>query len=128
MVFSVICLFAKGLTPRAFQSITYVDRQYDTLCQQNENLKVIIYASSIPICYVYKVYKKMSEKKIVCKLQHSQSRLKETFSFQLGGSVDVGLLSENHHKINLIAGEDLLFNESVVPLLSITSYTISLSE
>ena len=28
--------------------------------------------------------------------------------------VDVGLLSVNHQKINLIVGEDLLLNESIV--------------
>jgi hypothetical protein len=37
--------------------------------------------------------------------------------------IDVGLLSENHHKINLIAGKDILLNEGVVPLLWIASYT-----
>ena len=31
------------------------------------------------------------------------------------GFIDVGLLSDNHSKINLTTGEDLLFNESVVP-------------
>ena len=41
--------------------------------------------------------------------------------------IDVGLLSENQHKIKLIADEDLLFNEGVVPLLWITSYTASLN-
>ena len=39
------------------------------------------------------------------------------------GSIDVGLLHENHHKINLIAGEDLLLNEGIVPILWIASYT-----
>ena len=29
--------------------------------------------------------------------------------------VDVGLLSANHQKINLIVGEDLLLNAGVVP-------------
>jgi hypothetical protein len=38
------------------------------------------------------------------------------------------LLSENHHKINLIAGEDLLLIEGVIPLLWIISYTTSLSD
>jgi hypothetical protein len=38
-----------------------------------------------------------------------KSRLKErAFYFPLEGSIDVGLLSENLHKINLIVGEDLL--------------------
>jgi hypothetical protein len=37
-----------------------------------------------------------------------QSRLKErTFYSQLGVSIDNGLLSGNHHKIYLIACEDL---------------------
>ena len=49
-----------------------------------------------------------------------------TVNWVLGGgggcSVDVGLLSENHHKYNLIAGEDLLLNKDVVLLLWITSY------
>ena len=40
---------------------------------------------------------------------------------------DVELLSVNQHKVNLIAGEDLLLNEGVVPLLWIASYTTSLS-
>jgi hypothetical protein len=31
------------------------------------------------------------------------------------GSINVGLFSENHHKISLITGEDLLSNEGVVP-------------
>ena len=34
---------------------------------------------------------------------------------------------KNHHKMNLIASEDLLLNEDVVLLLWITSYTTSLS-
>ena len=41
--------------------------------------------------------------------------------------MDVGLLGENHHKIKLIASEDPLLNEGVVPLLWITAYTTSLS-
>ena len=52
---------------------------------------------------------------------------KTTFYYQLGGSSDVGLLIENHPKINLIAGENLLSNEGVVPLSWITSYIASLS-
>ena len=43
-----------------------------------------------------------------------QSRLKEgAFYCQLGGSIDVGLLSEYHHKISFIAGEHFLLNEGV---------------
>jgi hypothetical protein len=34
-----------------------------------------------------------------------------------GVLIDVGLLGENHHKINLIGGEDVLLNEFVVPIL-----------
>ena len=34
--------------------------------------------------------------------------LREEPFTSLGCFIDVGLLSENHHKINLIAGEDLL--------------------
>ena len=34
----------------------------------------------------------------------------------LGGSIDVGLLGENHHKFNLIVGESLLSNEGFVHL------------
>jgi hypothetical protein len=45
------------------------------------------------------------------------------FYFPLGGSIDVGLLGENHHKIDFIAGEGLLLFEYVVHLLWITSYT-----
>ena len=57
-----------------------------------------------------------------------KSHLKErAFYSPLGWSIDVGLLGENHHKISLIACEDLLLNEGVVPLLWITSYTASLS-
>ena len=53
---------------------------------------------------------------------------KERFYSPLGGFVDhVELLSENHHKISLVAGEDLLFDEDVVPHLWITPYTASLS-
>ena len=38
-----------------------------------------------------------------------QSRLKKSaFYSPLGAFIDVGLLSENCHKINLIMGEDLL--------------------
>ena len=43
------------------------------------------------------------------------------------GSINVGLLGENDHNIDLIVGEDLLLNEVVVPLVWITSYTIFLS-
>ena len=39
------------------------------------------------------------------------------FYCQLGWSYDVGLLSENYHNINLVASENLLLNEGVVPLL-----------
>ena len=52
---------------------------------------------------------------------------KEFYYCQLREFIDVGLLSENHHKINLIVGEDLLQNEGVVPLSWITSYTTSLN-
>ena len=37
------------------------------------------------------------------------------------------LLHENHHNINLVAGEDLLLYEGVLPLLWIISCTASLS-
>jgi len=44
---------------------------------------------------------------------------KEPYVCQLGrrggGSIDVGLLSVNRQKINLIVGEDFLLNECVVP-------------
>ena len=47
-------------------------------------------------------------------------------NFLLGD--DVGLLGENHHKVNLLAGESLLLNEGpLVPLLWITSYIASLN-
>ena len=49
------------------------------------------------------------------------------FSSQLGGSIDFGLLSENHHKVSFIIGNDLLLNEDVVPLLWNFFYTASLS-
>ena len=46
-----------------------------------------------------------------------QSRLKgRTFYSQVGVSINVTLLSENHHKTNLVAGEEILYNEGVVPL------------
>jgi hypothetical protein len=61
--------------------------------------------------------------------RNSQSCHKErAFYRELGGSIDVELLSENHHKRSLTVGEDLLLNEGVVPLLWITSYIASLSE
>ena len=42
--------------------------------------------------------------------------------------MNVGLLSENHHKINLIASEDHLLSEGVVLLfVIITSSTASLN-
>ena len=57
-----------------------------------------------------------------------QSRFKErAFYYQLGSFIDVGLLRDNHHKINLIASEDLLLNEGIVPLMWINSFTASLS-
>lgn len=57
-----------------------------------------------------------------------QSRLKgRAFYFPQGRSINVGLLSENHHLNNLVAGDDLLSNEGVDLLLWITSYTTSLS-
>lgn len=43
------------------------------------------------------------------------------------GSIDVRLLGEKHHNLSLIAGEGLLLNIVVVPLLRITSYIASLS-
>ena len=56
--------------------------------------------------------------------RNSQSCLKERVLYsQTSGIIDVGLHSENHHKISLIIGEDILLNEGVVPLLRITSYT-----
>ena len=33
------------------------------------------------------------------------------------GTIDARLLGECHHKTNYIVGEDVLLNESVVPLL-----------
>ena len=45
-----------------------------------------------------------------------------------GRFIDVGLLGENHHKINLIVGESLLLHEDIIPLLCITSYTTLLSK
>ena len=57
-----------------------------------------------------------------------QSHLKKrVYSCQVGGFIDVGLLSEDHHKNSLIAGEGLLLNEGVVPIFWITSYIASLS-
>ena len=59
----------------------------------------------------------------------SQSCLKGRACYSsLGESIDVGLLSENHHILIFIASEDLLLNEGVVPLSWITSYTASLSQ
>jgi hypothetical protein len=37
------------------------------------------------------------------------------FSTPLWRSYDVGLLGENHHKMNLIMGEGLLLNDGVAP-------------
>lgn len=49
--------------------------------------------------------------------------------FFMRKSIDARLLSENlNHKLNLIAGDDLLFYEGVVLLLWTTSYTTSLSK
>ena len=39
----------------------------------------------------------------------------EPCTHHYGGSTDVGLLGENHHKINLIISEGLLAGEGVVP-------------
>ena len=65
----------------------------------------------LKIMYSYATYK------------NSQSRLKErSYYSELGGLIDIGLLSENHHKSNLVVSEDLLLNEGVVPLLWVTSY------
>ena len=50
-------------------------------------------------------------------IRNSQSHLnKRAFYYQLGGFIDVGLLSGNHHNIGLIVGEDLLLNEGAIPL------------
>jgi hypothetical protein len=54
----------------------------------------------------------------------------ELFTIHLG-SIDVGLLGNTHHKINLIVGECLLLlNEGVLPLFTTwsTSYNASLSK
>ena len=62
------------------------------------------------------IYKKNIKKNSYATYENFQSRLKErAFYSQPGVSIDVGLLSENHHKISLIASEDLLLNEGVVP-------------
>ena len=66
---------------------------------------------------LYKVYKKTNLLiNSYATYRNSQSHLKErAFYCELGGgSNDVDLVSENHHKINLIAREDLLLNEGVV--------------
>jgi hypothetical protein len=58
-------------------------------------------------------------------------RRNEPFTIHWGGggwSIDVGLLNENHHKINLIVGENLLLTEGVIPFLWIKSYTTSLRQ
>ena len=57
-----------------------------------------------------------------CKVVYETSLL-----HPLEGPIDVGLLGENHHKINLIACGSLLLNEGVVPFLWIISYIASLS-
>ena len=40
-----------------------------------------------------------------------------TLLLSTGGGIDLGLLGESRHKFILIAGESLLSNEGVVPLL-----------
>ena len=63
-------------------------------------------------------------------LRRKKKNEKET-SYSLirgGGVIDVGLLSQSHHNIGLIAGEDLLSNEGFVPFLWITSYTTLLRD
>ena len=46
----------------------------------------------------------------------------------VGGSIDVGLLGGNCHKMSRIVGENLLLNGGVVPGLWNTSYTVLLSK
>ena len=53
---------------------------------------------------------------------------KDCYYPQERGGINVGLLGENCHKINMIASESLLLNEDDVPLLWNTSYTTSLSK
>lgn len=49
---------------------------------------------------------------------------KRALYFPLGrGSIDVGLVGDNHHKLNLV-----MSNEGIVPLLWSTSYTPLLSK
>ena len=57
---------------------------------------------------------------------HIKNELQAFYSPR-GGYVDVGMLSEYNHKINLSMSEDLLLNEGVVYLLWIIAYTASLS-
>jgi hypothetical protein len=58
----------------------------------------------------------------------SQSRPKESaLLLSIRGFVDVRMLSDNHHIINLIVGEDLPLNEGVISHLWITSYTALLN-
>ena len=56
-----------------------------------------------------------------CEIQKISLRNKPFYHI-LGGSIDVGLLGENHHIISLIAGESILLGEDIIPHLWITSY------
>ena len=70
------------------------------------------------ISWIYKTMNKIINQKSICDLQNFVKLLKEwAFYYPLGGSINVGLLGENCHKISLIAGENPLLNECVSSLL-----------
>ena len=58
----------------------------------------------------------------------TKSSWEKTLLYSTRGSIDVGLLGENYHKISLIVGEDLHLNEGVVPLSWGPSYIALLSK
>jgi hypothetical protein len=69
---------------------------------------------------MHKAYTKSTKKKLNFKNSYAtynffESHLKERAFTINYGPIDVGLLSENQHQINLIACEDRLLNEGCCP-------------
>lgn len=83
------------------------------MCKNINNLNVLELENNVFICNLQKI----------AKLFQEMSLLPST-----KGSIDVGLVSNVHHKISLNVGESFyLSNEGVLPILCITSYNASLS-
>ena len=99
---------------KVFSSHLKITKLIWSLCSVIWGLQISKYIQSRLICLLEKYIVK-------CNPQKFQRHLSNDTLTPLGGGhpIDVGLLGENHHKINLIAGEGLLLSEDVFLFLTL---------